>query len=138
MTTRTSFGGTNMGGGSGVGGGGMSSSHRMSSIPPQARTGMVHPPYAQQPTPLRTSKGPGLARDVALPTSVGEWLRTSATPAERDNLVAFMSHISSFQSARGLEEVVVGGNNVGTREGDDNLLVPLGPHLRVGIRVVIA
>lgn len=75
--------------------------------------------------------GPGPA---ALPASVGDWLRSQASPAERDNLVALMALLGDFQQRSGVAQP---GRPGTVAEGGDALVISLGPRLKVGLRVYV-
>ncbi len=76
------------------------------------------------------------APSPALNSTVGEWIRRQATQGERENLVAFMGLVADFQVKHGLHNNAPSGAAALAATGD-SLVVPLGPSLRVGIRLYI-
>jgi hypothetical protein len=77
---------------------------------------------------------PGAGADAPLAPSVGEWLRCHATQAERENLVALMGLVSDFQVRRGIQ-APLGATAVS--QAGDSVVIPLGPSLKVGLRVYV-
>jgi hypothetical protein len=71
----------------------------------------------------------------AISASVGEWIGRHATQGERENLVAFMGLVAEFQARNGLAAAPSGAAALAAT--GDSLVVPLGPNLRVGLRLYV-
>jgi hypothetical protein len=80
-----------------------------------------------------SASNPGLS--AALPGTLGDWIRRHATDAERSNLVALMGLLGDFQARNGLPSLPMGAAS--GAEGADTVVVPLGPSLKVGLRVYV-
>jgi hypothetical protein len=127
------------GGGSGGGGASLAGASFFAGAQP--------PPYATQlhhraGSLAASIVGGGAARplpaapasaDAPLAASVGEWLRCHATQAERENLVALMGVLSDFQVRRGITAPL--GAAAAVSQGGDSVVIPLGPSLKVGLRI---
>jgi len=88
---------------------------------------------SQSALPLRSSSSSAPAPSPALPASVGEWMRRHGTQGEKENLVALLALIASFQERHGLTAL----QPAAALEGGDSLVVPLGPSLKIGLRVYV-
>ena len=74
---------------------------------------------------------------AALATNVGDWLRRSASASEKENLVAFMGVVADFQARHNLHSLGAPGVPTLQASHGDSLVIPLGPTLKVGLRVYV-
>ena len=120
----------------GGGGSSMSASSTAAAAAAAAR-GLVTP---QRTSSLMTGGGNsssnrfGAGASASLPASLGDWMRRHATDGERNNLVALMGLLADFQARNGLPSLPL---SAGGSEGADTVVVPLGPSLKVGLRVYV-
>jgi hypothetical protein len=92
-------------------------------------------------SPLTTSvPAAGLTSHAPTPVphSVGEFLRTAATPGERDNLMLLLQALAETQSRLGVPQPPPGSAAaLSGGDGTDSLVLHLGPKLRAGIRFFV-
>jgi len=79
--------------------------------------------------------GFGVAPPPPLSSSVGEWVSSQATTAERENLALLMRSLQDFEARTGVPQPARGGSVV--NEGGDSVVIALGPRLKVGLKVYV-
>jgi hypothetical protein len=77
----------------------------------------------------------GLAPPPPLSSSVGEWVSSQATTAERENLALLMRSLQDFEARTGVPQPARGGSVI--TEGGDSVVIALGPRLKVGLKVYV-
>jgi len=93
---------------------------------------------------LSVGASPPAAVPAATPmtASVGDFMRSHATPQEKEHLLALLATLQDFQRRTGVPQVALAGGARGPggalADGSDSLVISLGPRLQVGVRFYVS